>query len=705
MLNKNRSSINKSVFLSGLIITVSIIHFLFDNHFENQYRNSYNSLKIIERNNHIINEILLRSNNYILSNNKSTKDYIAEMFTEYDYSISVLLTGGNIKLYNELSQIQKPTDQQIIDLLGIESSWNDFKIQINTILKSDKAIQESALKKADKISKNIILKQKIYADELIQKNDNFKSISFIIHIVSILLYIILLTLVYLLIKNKFSKSIQQIINSIKQFTKVNKIEIDRLQINPETNEFYKELQNLNYKFKDISLFVNNLLEDNYEIEIERFNRNNEIEQALIKLRNKLKENIEQNKIKLSEEQERLRFSEIQAKFNDILRDSASNLKTLAEASLINLVKIFNASLGGFFIFKDESNPPYLELTSAFAYDRIKSLSKTIYLDDGLVGMCALEKNTILLDKIPPGYMEIESGLGEASPENLLIIPLKSDENLLGVIEIASFNKFTKNEITFIENIAEDIASTLETTKISDRTYILLEESKKKSDELALRDSEMSEKIEELREIQIETKRSEIEMSSLISSVDKILYKVELTNSGKISDANKLFIGNIQYNINDLKNKSFFDLIEYRDNNQTEEILNKIKLNESIQIDLTLITKQNNKIYVRSLFSPVKNESNQIVRILFLAENISYMEEISKKNKVLLEEIENKNKTIQEKEAELSKNIINNQKNVSLNQPEIQNVKEQETKIKHVFESETEQKYLEWLNQIKSKLIN
>ena len=103
-----------------------------------------------------------------------------------------------------------------------------------------------------------------------------------------------------------------------------------------------------------------------------------------------------------------------------------------------------------------------------------------------------------------------------------------------IIEIASFNKFNNNEVQFIENIAEDIASTLETTKISDRTSDLLEESQKKSDELAMRDSEMSEKIDELRVAQKETRRSETEMSSLITAVDKVLFKLELSKlKGKV----------------------------------------------------------------------------------------------------------------------------------------------------------------------------
>jgi methyl-accepting chemotaxis protein len=456
------------------------------------------------------------------------------------------------------------------------------------------------------------------------------------------------------------------------------------------------LDHLNYKLKDISKFISQLLDDNYDIEFMQYNPNDELEQSLVKLRNKLKENIEINNIKLSEEQERLRFSEIQAKFNDILRESSSNIKMLADASLVNLVKVFNASVGGFFVLNDDANPPFLDLISAFAYDRIKSLTKTIFPGEGLIGMCALEKNTILLDKIPLGYMEIESGLGEASPENLLIIPLKSDENILGVIEIATFNKFTKNEIVFIEKIAEDIASTLETTKINDRTALLLEESQKKSDELALRDSEMSDKIEELREIQIETRRNEIEMSSFIYSVDKILFKADLTINGKISQANKLFITSIQYNINELRNKSILDITDSKTKNEIGIMFEKIKINESYQTQLQLLTGQNSKLTVRCLFTPVKNENDQIVRILFLAENTSFIDEITQMNKALTEEIEHKEKIIHEKEEAFLDELSKQKKS-----PEVIPF-EQENKIKQLFESDTEKKYFDWLNHIKNK---
>jgi putative methionine-R-sulfoxide reductase with GAF domain len=697
-MNKNNSSILKLVVLSGLIVSISIFHFLSYKYFDNKYTNAINTIKLLDRNNQIINEIILHCDNYFNSGNNQLKENIDAKISDYDYSFSVLITGGKIKILNEEIKVKAPPKEQFSQFQEIELLWNDLKIQIHSYIRSNEKILDASLKALKKTSSLLILKQSILNDEFVQKKDNYRFTISVIHILIVIIYFILLFIGYLYIKNRYFKFFKVITNLIKELTLGKKPDILQADTSPESSEFLNEFNHLNYKINDISKFVNRLLDDNYDIELSQFNPNDELELALVKLRNKLKENIDLNQIKLSEEQERLRFSEIQAKFNDILRESASNIKMLADASLVNLVKVFNASVGGFFILNDDTHPPYLELVSAFAYDRIKSLTKTVFPGDGLIGMCAVEKNTILLDKVPQGYLEIESGLGEASPENLLIIPLKSDENLLGIIEIASFNTFSKTEINFIENIAEDIASTLETTKISDRTNLLLEESQKKSDELAQRDSEMSDKIEQLREIQMETKKSEIEMSSLISGVDRILLKAELSMTGKIIDVNKLFITATQYNINELKNKSIFDIIENKSIQEINEIINKIKLNESEQTQLQLGTKQNNKISLRCIFTPVKDENDQIGRILFLAENTSYIDEITKKNNALLSEIENRNKIIREKEEELSKCVSEISGKEILGMVEINKI-EEEQRIKKQFETKSEKKYHDWLNHI------
>lgn len=697
-LKKSSPILKISIFLSFIII-VSVVHFILFNNLEHKDKTIYNTIKLLERNDILLKEIVFFSEKFTINEDIKNIEPLLNSISQYDYSISILINGGIVSEFETKTNIPKPKNTSLQKLIELERLWVDFKNEINKLI----ATKEDYSSQSFDIIQNSSLLLQSQNESIIKfRLNNQKRLSKyvnILHIIAIIIYVFVILSIFLFIKNTFFKSIDNLGIIIDDLT-IGKTKIDfNFESNKEFSHVYSKLTKLNYKIEEISDFVNHLVSDNYEIKFKDYNKKDALVLSLVKLRDKLKENIELNKKRQNEEKLRQWFADGQAKFNDILRESSSGMKSLAEASLINLVKFFDAAQGGFFILNEDITPPILELTSSFAYDRIKSLTKTIQLGDGLVGMCALEKNTIWLNNVPDGYMEIESGLGEAHPTNIIIIPVKTEDNLLGVIEIASFNKFNKNEVRFIENIAEDIASTLETTKITDRTSDLLEESQKKSDELAVRDSEMSEKIDELREAQKETIRSETEMTGLIHAVDQVLFKIELSTTGRIISANNLFLKIFDFRIKELKNRNFFELIE--DNIQaSEEILNKLKNNESVQTTITLSSKQNKKIKILSLFSAIKNETDQIVRILFLGDNISYREELEKKNETLLTELQYKSKLISEKEKELVKNI-NELSQLSGNKSgDLKKFIARENTIKQNFETDIDKKYFKWIEDIR-----
>ncbi|MFW5915963.1 MAG: GAF domain-containing protein [Bacteroidota bacterium] len=239
-----------------------------------------------------------------------------------------------------------------------------------------------------------------------------------------------------------------------------------------------------------------------------FDRDDQLGDVLTNLRNRLKENKEEEIRRKKEDEQRNWISDGLAKFNDILRqDKGNDIYELSYDIISNLVKYLDANQGGLFILNEEEEQneengnnadKYFELTAAYAFDRRKYHTKKIEWGEGLVGTCALEKQPIYMTEIPQDYINITSGLGDANPNTLLIIPLKLEEEVHGVIEVASFNEIEKYKRNFVERIGESVASAISSIKINDRTNELLRKSQQQAEELASQEEELRQNMEEMK---------------------------------------------------------------------------------------------------------------------------------------------------------------------------------------------------------------
>ncbi|HID39949.1 MAG TPA: GAF domain-containing protein, partial [Calditrichaeota bacterium] len=94
--------------------------------------------------------------------------------------------------------------------------------------------------------------------------------------------------------------------------------------------------------------------------------------------------------------------------------------------------------------------------------------------ESLLGQAVLEKQTIVVTEVPADYIQVRSGLGYAKPLNLLVVPLIIDENVVGVIELGSFKKFTPLQLKFIKEVSENIAIAIQSAQSRKRVKELLE---------------------------------------------------------------------------------------------------------------------------------------------------------------------------------------------------------------------------------------
>jgi len=354
-------------------------------------------------------------------------------------------------------------------------------------------------------------------NEIMAKANNNYNINFIAGIVGLMILVFILIL--------FTKSITQPINKITSYLlQVSKGKIDKsMNLNINTGDEIEVMANaLSASITGINNktdFARLIGSGNLEANLELLSEDDVLGKSLLDMRdNLIKAKEAENKRKL--EEEKIKWTnEGLALFGDILRQNNNNQSLLGDEIIKNLVWYLNATQGGLFVINDKSEREELELISAFAYDRKKFLEKSFAKGEGLVGTCAAERDVIHLVEIPQDYIEITSGLGGANPNALLLVPLTIEEEVLGVIELTSFNKFQVHEIDLVKKLAQSIASTLQSVRINSRTSELLEKSQEQAEMMAAQEEEMRQNMEEMQTTQEEMRRKEDVMKHILSDME------------------------------------------------------------------------------------------------------------------------------------------------------------------------------------------
>ncbi|MFE0951762.1 response regulator [Streptomyces mutabilis] len=175
-----------------------------------------------------------------------------------------------------------------------------------------------------------------------------------------------------------------------------------------------------------------------------------------------------------------------------------DLPVVAELIMDELVPLVSAQYGAFYLAEDGEAGPELRLVGSYGYPEDATRPTRIAFGRTLVGQAARSRRTIVVDELPPGYVTISSGLGEAVPTALVLVPIVVEGQVLGVIELASVAPFTQINRDFLELLMESIGVNVNTIVANARTDELLAESQRLTAELQARSAELQVQQEELQ---------------------------------------------------------------------------------------------------------------------------------------------------------------------------------------------------------------
>ncbi|SPF06277.1 HAMP domain-containing protein [Streptomyces sp. MA5143a] len=192
------------------------------------------------------------------------------------------------------------------------------------------------------------------------------------------------------------------------------------------------------------------------------------------------------------------------------------LPVVAELIMDELSPLVSAQYGAFYLAEDTTRGPELRLVGSYGYPDDTDRPDRIPVGRSLVGQAARNRRPISVEELPPGYVTISSGLGQAEPSALVVLPIVVEDQVLGVIELGSVTRFTQIHQDFLAQLMPTIGVNLNTIVANARTDELLDESQRLTAELQARSAELQVQQDELQRSNAELE----EKASLLASQNR-----------------------------------------------------------------------------------------------------------------------------------------------------------------------------------------
>ncbi|MCS6820848.1 MAG: GAF domain-containing protein [Microscillaceae bacterium] len=541
-------TIRTKIIALGIVLAVLLTsNFLVVLYYESIFEEVEQSINVISSNKAFAQQVALYAN-LVKEGKTEARKYLKEALEKHEATVQAMKVGGISTPFNT-QLIPVPTE--VLPAFNLSQNlWEKYSRQAEIILNENifiDSLSVTELAENTTIQRSKTLNPRVAkaiqflndnAPEMLAKDSEIvrgyiahfqgikaerRTVNFVLYLVNL----IFIVLAYLFINSHILKPLDDML-MIEQY--IAEGTFDCKIPHKYNDEIGRVVESVNTLFKDLQNatdFITSMGEGNLNVEYQTLHSNlqkDKLGLSLLEMRNKLLEAAENDR-------QRNWIAEGLAKFADILRKESDN-PDFNYILIANLVKYLNANQGGLFIVNDD-NPQdiFMEMIACYAFEKKKYVTKRVNKGEGLVGTVYQEGSTMYLTEVPQDYINITSGLGEANPRSILIVPFRLNNDVYGIVELASFEEFKPYQIEFVEKLGESIASTFSTLRSKAKTQKLLEESLLLSEKMKAQEEEMRQNLEELvatqEEVQRKNKLMEEQKARLEEALEQQIKRNEL----------------------------------------------------------------------------------------------------------------------------------------------------------------------------------
>ena len=484
-----------------LLFSICIIGIVTTYIFQNIEDDLDNEILVVEHQNLLLN-VIKQYHPKAIRGEESADSQLKMFHRQYIGSVEAMKNGGEpLGMKEEFLVAGTTIPKARQQLNSITGAWRDYLVVNRQARQNFRKGSEGFQSDLEYIDDKFY-DLNVYNEQLLEVFIKHKNIYHNLKVGSIFGSVLMMLLILIFAFNTHRRTINKPLESLLELTR--NIEEGNLSGKLKFNE--------KTQLGQLSASVNRIIENQFELtqkfkklgngefsfDVPSYGRNDEFNRALEKMRKKLFDFYELDRKKSSQGNW---VNSGLALFSEILRNNTENLTELSDILISELVKYLKANQGCIYFLEENKGVEELILKSTYAWDRKKFVEGKIQIGEGLVGQAFLEADTIYVTDVPDSYVSISSGLGEANPSAILIVPMIYNEQVFGVLEIASFKTYQDFELGLVEKVAESIASAISTVRNNEHTRMLLSESQKLTQQMKFQEDALRENAEELQATQ------------------------------------------------------------------------------------------------------------------------------------------------------------------------------------------------------------